>query len=143
MSAHIGRLENYVSAMSRLQRLEDVEIHRTQIPALEFAREMRESAEILCGDKTLKFVASPGLFWNVDAEVVMQVFENLLSNAVRYARTTVAVQVDVYKRQLPHESEPCRQRRRSGDAGDGTELWKARLPGLLCDCGVDHLRCAR
>lgn len=94
MSAHIGRLENYVSAMSRLQRLEDVEIHRTQIPALEFAREMRESAEILCGDKTLKFVASPGLFWNVDAEVVMQVFENLLSNAVRYARTTVAVQVE-------------------------------------------------
>src|SRR5699024_10494170 len=53
-----------------------------------------ESAEILCGDKTLKFVASPGLFWNVDAEVVMQVFENLLSNAVRYARTTVAVQVE-------------------------------------------------
>ena len=94
MSAHIARLENYVAAMSSLQRLEDVEIHPEPVAATEFARELRESAEILCAGKQLDFAAPPALIWRVDAEVVAQVYENLLSNAVRYAAGRVSVRLD-------------------------------------------------
>lgn len=94
MSAHIGRLEKYVGAMSRLQRLEDVEIHIEPVPAMAFAESLKESAEILCGEKAMGFAASPGLVWNVDPEVVTQVFENLMSNAVRYAESWVKVRLE-------------------------------------------------
>lgn len=93
MSKHIGRLENYVAAMSRLQRLEDLEIHASAVSADVFARSMRESAEILGKNKKVTFISSPGSYWHIDSEVVMQVFENLMSNAVRYARTQVMVKL--------------------------------------------------
>ena len=93
MSGSIVRLENYVSAMSRLQRLEDVEIHIEAVQALSFAQELRESAAILCGDR-LSLQVTPGMVWLMDPEVVMQVIENLLANAVRYARSRVTLGIE-------------------------------------------------
>ena len=94
MSAHVARLENYVAAMSRLQRLEDVEIHAAPVPAERLARELREAGEILCAGKAFSFAAQPALYWHVDVEAVVQVGENLLSNAARYARTRVTMCVE-------------------------------------------------
>ena len=95
MAAHIARLENYVAAMSNLQRLEDVEIHAEPVDAPALVREMRESGEILCAGKAFALFAEPALVWRVDAEVVTQVCENLLSNAARYAASTVTARLCV------------------------------------------------
>ena len=48
MRSHIARLENYVDAMGRLQRLEDAEIHRESVPARAFAEDTADSARIIC-----------------------------------------------------------------------------------------------
>lgn len=93
MSGSIARLENYVAAMSKLQRLEDVEIHPEDVSAQSFAQELRESASILCG-ACVSMTASPGVVWRMDPEVVMQVVENLLTNAARYAQNQATLNLE-------------------------------------------------
>lgn len=92
MDAHIARMEAYVNAMNGLQRLEDIEIHPKPGSAEALAGGLRDCAQILCAGKRLEFhfgdIDEPLC---VDREIVMQVFENLLSNAVRYAREEVRV----------------------------------------------------
>lgn len=92
MRSHISRLENYVDAMARLQRLEDTEIHRYWVDAETFARSLSDSAGIICSGKSVNLVTdhlSPQL--HIDTEAVMQVCDNILSNAARYARSRVTL----------------------------------------------------
>ena len=96
MQRHIQRLENYAGSMSSVQRLEDrvPEYHTLRMP--EFLGSLENSAEVLCAqyDKELHFdnQAVSGELC-MDEDILQQVFENLLSNAVRYAQTYVAVLV--------------------------------------------------
>ena len=92
MRSHITRLENYVDAMARLQRLEDTEIHRESVDARRFAGSVADSAGIICGRLAVE-LESGGLpeALNVDSEVVMQVLENILANAARYAAGRVEI----------------------------------------------------
>ena len=92
MRSHIARLENYVDAMARLQRLEDTEIHRDWIDSAELARSLGDSARIICAGKKVGVITNnlaPQL--HVDIEAVMQVCDNILSNASRYARSRVTL----------------------------------------------------
>ncbi len=92
MRSHIARLENYVDAMARLQRLEDTEIHRETVAAAEFARSLEDSARIICAGKKVSVVTNdlaPEL--NIDVEAAMQVCDNILANASRYAKMRVTV----------------------------------------------------
>ena len=90
MRSHITRLESYVDAMARMQRLEDAEIHRESVPARAFAADAADSARIICAGLAASLDA-PDLpdTLNIDAEIVMQVLENILSNASRYAKSRV------------------------------------------------------
>jgi len=92
MANQLDRLKNYVSSMNDLQRLEDIPISAKPVDALDFLETLKNTAEIVCAGKQLVYqneVYSEVLV--LDAEIVMQVFENLLSNAVRYAKTSVSV----------------------------------------------------
>ena len=93
MTGSIARLERYVEAMASLQRLEDVEVHREAVSFGELARGLRDSAQILCAGKALKFQAIPGRSVRVDGEIVAQVFENILVNGARYARSALEVRL--------------------------------------------------
>ena len=97
MSTHITRLENYVEAMARLQRLEDVEIRRETISFERLAQSLKDSAEILCASKSLNFESiglEPAVC--VDEEIVQQVYENILSNGVRFAASTIRICVEAH-----------------------------------------------
>lgn len=93
MAGQIERLKNYASSMNTLQRLEDVSIARKRLVASSFLARLSDTAKMVCGSKELsisnKIVAANIC---VDPEIVMQVFENLLSNAVRYAKSTISIQ---------------------------------------------------
>ena len=94
MRSHITRLENYVDAMGRLQRLEDAEIHRESVPARAFAEDTADSARIICaGLETSMDTEKLGETLYIDAEAVMQVLENILSNASRYAKSRVWIEL--------------------------------------------------
>ena len=92
MRSHIARLENYVDAMGRLQRLEDTEIHRDWVDAAQLAAGLGDSAKIICAGKLVKVITNDlDARLHVDFEVVMQVCDNILSNASRYARQRVTL----------------------------------------------------
>lgn len=96
MQKHIQRLENYAGSMSSVQRLEDRIPEYHTLRMAEFLGALENSAEVLCRqyEKELHFdnqAVSAKLC--MDEDILQQVFDNLLSNAVRYAQTYVAVLV--------------------------------------------------
>lgn len=92
MSQHIARLETYVSAMNRLQKLEDIEPVPGEVPWRALETGLRDTGEILCQNHhfSLSGESDAETLW-VDRELVFQVFENLLSNALRFAQEKVSV----------------------------------------------------
>ncbi|MEC0256692.1 HAMP domain-containing sensor histidine kinase [Paenibacillus lautus] len=88
MNLHIVRLENYAEAMNSIQKLEDVPVHRDRMDILPFTAMLNNSAEQMVRQSGKNFVFSienANAEINLDAHVVMQVFENLVANAARYA----------------------------------------------------------
>ena len=94
MSGHITRLENYVTSMTEIQKLEDVEPHYSSVSEKEFLNSLEESGNILAAEagKDFSFVngVSAGTLI-VDPALVSQVYENLLSNGMRYAASELCV----------------------------------------------------
>ena len=98
MSQQIQRLENYVAAMNRLQKLEDLELHQEEISFSSLAGQLRDTATILCTQKLLSFRLEPASADSLpslclDIEAVLQVYENLLANALRFARRQIWITV--------------------------------------------------
>lgn len=90
MSASITRLENYIDAMRSIQRMEDMEINREEISIDSLARALSDSAEILSGEKGSVFINESGMDKaELDQEIVLQVYENIFANAVRFAKSEV------------------------------------------------------
>lgn len=96
MGRHITRLESYVSTMNELQRLEDVEIKKESVSIKDVEKQMRITGTTVCTKKEFVFRQNIPNTQNVtvDISVVMQVYENLLSNAIRYADTKIEVCID-------------------------------------------------
>lgn len=88
MNLHIVRLENYAEAMSSIQKLEDVPVHRQPMDLIPLTVLLNNSAERIArqlGKRFVSSIKSTNTVINVDTHVVMQVFENLVANAARYA----------------------------------------------------------
>ncbi len=95
MQKHILRLEDYVTAMNTVQRLEDIEVVKKMISIEELKQQLLESGRIICQGKNFQLHTGYGaaLAVTVDPDIVMQVYENLLINAVRYADKEIHVTV--------------------------------------------------
>lgn len=96
MKRHIIRLEAYVNTMNDLQRLEDVEIKKELVAVKDIEKQMRITGTTICTEKEFVFRHNIPNTQNVtiNISVVMQVYENLLSNALRYADTKIEVSVE-------------------------------------------------
>lgn len=93
MARQIERLKNYVSSMNTLQRLEDIPIVKQEITTSNLTTMLNDTAEVICGNKKLSIsdkTANENI--SVAPEIVIQVFENLLSNAIRYAKSEISIQ---------------------------------------------------
>ena len=88
MGRHIARLEQYVSTMSQLHRLEVTRPELRSTPLSPLAASLAESGKMVCTQAGKGFsmenrTASPRLA--LDGAFVAQVFGNLVANAARYA----------------------------------------------------------
>ncbi len=97
MRKHIMRLENYVDSMSKLRRLEDAKPEYEEVQLQPYLKALAESALLLCeqSQKQLQFqnnTVSKVLY--LDKSFVSQVLENLVSNAIRYAKRTITITAD-------------------------------------------------
>ncbi|WP_186843715.1 HAMP domain-containing sensor histidine kinase [Acetobacterium tundrae] len=94
MSEHIDRLENYVTSMNTLQKLEDVMVYPQKVTMEVFIVQLQESAQILGRAKGLKVSFlnnAKEAYTDIDPEIVMQVYENLVSNGVRFAENKLTI----------------------------------------------------
>ena len=93
MHRHIVRLEEYVQTMGELQRLEDIEIVRQSITLEALCRQLEETGEAVCDKKGFSYevIGNRDSGLNIDASIVMRVYENLLANAVRFAKEKIMV----------------------------------------------------
>ncbi len=97
MEAHIERLEQFANSMNKVQKLADVVIRRELVRADELVGTLRDTAMLLCEKKHLICEFDPRIkaqTLNIDASAVTQVFENLLGNATRFAKSKVTVRLD-------------------------------------------------
>ena len=95
MSGHIARLENYVASMTQIQKLEDVTPKFIPVSAQEFLDSLEDSGKLLAADAGKHFSFESGAFCEtlcIDPALVSQVYENLLSNGMRYAVSLLTVQ---------------------------------------------------
>lgn len=97
MSNHVSRLEQFVESMNTVQKLEDLSIRKEPINTEEFLGHLRESASILCQTNGLAFEFDAPITANtvcLDAGAVIQVYENLMSNAIRFARSKITIRCE-------------------------------------------------
>ena len=97
MSTHVERLEQFVNSMNTAQKLADLTIRREAIPTGDFVKGLRETTTLLCEKQNLSCEINSDIetdTLNIDPSAVTQVFENLLSNALRFAKTIMAIQIE-------------------------------------------------
>lgn len=96
MRMQIERLENYTYKMSALQKLEDITPDISEALADTLKENLAESGKYICRDKQfeLHFESDKDIIF-IDGELVSELFENLLSNGVRYADSEVSANVSI------------------------------------------------
>jgi signal transduction histidine kinase len=97
MSAHILRLENYVQMMGETQVLDETSVFSTQVDMEFFHEQLKSTAEILSQGHTFNITFVNNITekeMKFDVNIVMRVFENILSNAIRYVDQKITVYVE-------------------------------------------------
>ncbi|MCM1022578.1 MAG: HAMP domain-containing histidine kinase [Prevotella sp.] len=93
MRKQITRLERYTAGMSGAQKLEDISPEPCHIPAEELKESLEAAGKTICescGNKEFSFdfrCESQTVF--ADGGLIVRVWENLVSNAARYAESRV------------------------------------------------------
>lgn len=101
MHGQIQRLENYTCKMSAVQKLEDIVPGLSEVSVGTLEADLRGNGELICRDKVFDFRFHADVDQIcTDVELVAEVYENLLSNGIRYADRKVAAEVTVSKKQF-------------------------------------------
>ncbi len=125
MSSHVSRLEQFVNSMNTAQRIADLTVSREHVPAEDFVCGLLETAEFLCAEKGILCRSELNLeggTLNIDPSVVTQVFENLLSNSVRFAKSEILIRIECGEREFSIYI------RDDGEGFSGKELLTASKP---------------
>lgn len=94
MEKHILRLERYVDSMCRLRRLEDAQPNGDCIDLSSYTETLADGARILCeqiGKKLYIQNSISDIPICIDCTFVSQVHQNLIANALRYARSQIQI----------------------------------------------------
>ncbi len=94
MRQHIARIEAFIESMNQIQKLEDLPIRKEEIDVEGFIKILASSAEALCSGRNLQMDFKKNLTEKrllLDSSVIQQVFENLLTNALRYANQQIEI----------------------------------------------------
>ena len=94
----IDRMNAFVEQMRQLSGIEEREIHAEKIETAVLLRYMEQAAKALADREpchtVIKAEGMPDHFWG-DSSIICEVFDNLLGNAVRYARHIVVITMEV------------------------------------------------
>ena len=92
----IERMNGFVETMRQMSSLEQRPVHVASIPLAELARQIDNEAHILSRGTEKKCDVQTELKESSfcgDRDMILEVMENLLSNALRYAKETVVIKI--------------------------------------------------
>lgn len=93
---YTGRIERYVEAMSNVGRLEQIQIEKSSTDLQTLLCELENAVRLMAADsgKVLTFGALENMgSVLVDKNVLLQIAENLVSNALRFAEQTISIRL--------------------------------------------------
>lgn len=97
----IRRMDVFIESMQKMNSLEHRELKSDQISLQQLEKDIQKELDILGKEKRIRLsVRKTGELFCGDHEVIMEVLENLLSNALRYAREQVEVNVSLTSGEL-------------------------------------------
>lgn len=100
MNGQISRLESYTQKMNAVQKLEDIVPENSEISTGELYGILAETGTLICGDKFKINITPDSIMISIDTEIVIQVYENLISNAVQYAENSIEVDCSISENTL-------------------------------------------
>lgn len=95
MQRQVLRLEEYLQGMDTVKTLSEIQPDLQPVSAESLCDELRAVASILWDGALLFQPLSQGVELRLDASLVMEVYQNMLGNATRYARQRIGVQCEV------------------------------------------------
>ena len=96
MEGQITRLVRYTQKMGAVQKLEDIVPEPHYVSWEEFRMRCREAGKVLAKERQIWFWGqSDQEVLMIDEELVLEVYENLVSNAARYAASWINIEVTV------------------------------------------------
>lgn len=107
MGGQIERLEKYTQKMSAVQKLEDIAPERSAVNPEELAEQCRENGKLLAGNLEFNLQVAQeqlGAELFIDKELVLEVFENLVSNGARFAKSKLLVTMGLGKKTMAAEA---------------------------------------
>lgn len=99
----IDRMDAFIETMRKMCRLEERELHYANVQVLKLKEQIQKEAEIMTRDSNKRCVVSMSKGQAeavVDSEIVMEVVENLLSNAMRYAKKEIKIMLAATDKEL-------------------------------------------
>lgn len=97
MKGQIDRLESYTQKMSAVQKLEDIVPEPKEVSLNEFLDKCAQISKMLAKDLQISYQTdSDTEKLCVDEELVLEVYENLVSNASRYAKHQIEINISVF-----------------------------------------------
>ncbi|MDQ0086932.1 signal transduction histidine kinase [Paenibacillus anaericanus] len=103
ISKHTERIENYVATMNDVQKLEDISIYARETNARELVEQITSTAQMLGNQFAININVVNHIkdeFINVDPKIVLRVIDNLLSNALRFAKGYIEITLQVMGKEL-------------------------------------------
>lgn len=95
MSEQISRLENYSNTMKEINSLEELPLLLKPVNAMDLEGKIRAIIDILNGRNGIHIKLFNTIFENsrlvLDETIILEVFDNLMSNAIRFAKSEIEV----------------------------------------------------
>lgn len=140
MSAHLKRLEDYSRTMKGIRSIEEVPVTVEETELGNIQQKIREIIFALnqIGDIEIRFTecGREERVW-IDENILMEVLENMLSNAIRYAKEKIEVSADYHE----NNGELTLTVRDDGSGFSPAQLKRATKPYYKeydASCGDEH-----
>lgn len=97
----IRRMDAFVDSMQKMNSLEHRTLKAEQISSAQLEKDIQRELDVLGKEKEVHLSAGKtDELFRGDQEVIMEVFENLLSNAIRYSRERIDIKVTLTSEML-------------------------------------------
>lgn len=92
------RLENYTNSIRAINQLDEIKIERKEVSVKEFIENACNDFSLMTKSKEIKLEITdhiPNGTFNIDVDVVYRIVENIINNALRYAKEKIKISFEI------------------------------------------------